>query len=302
MRTTVRKACAQGAGIALVGALLALAHGVPSAAALALFAILCAAVLGVGLAVYGTPGAVGALFLFAVAPALGAATGWAEVGALSGGLGQVLAASALLRCVLDPSAQWAVLAGAAIGLALPAAVGEGRTAASAIAAMAAFAIALVVVRAWSAERCERRGPIVHGALVSLLLAAVLAAGLWFIVAALREPAAAWGVAAAAGPGAHGADDPVLPVFASLPVAMLLAVAVRPWQPRRRYTDATWGLAVLCLGLPLWWSSPTAGGVALAAFTALLAGACWDAGQAPWRRAVAWAAVALQAVVSSIGGW
>jgi hypothetical protein len=91
--------------------------------------------------------------------------------------------------------------------------------------------------------------------------------------------------------------PPAPWFAALPFAALLLALMRPWPRRRRFTDASWLAALLCLGVALWveWGEP--GGVFMAPLAALLAGAAWDATRPSWARQAAAFVAALQIVVA-----
>jgi len=91
--------------------------------------------------------------------------------------------------------------------------------------------------------------------------------------------------------------PPAPWFATLPFAALLLALLRPWQRRRRFTDAIWLAALICLGGALWleWGEP--GSVFMAPFSALLAGAAWDTTRPPWARRAATVVAALQIVAA-----
>lgn len=275
------------------------------AAALTAYGGLAALTLGWGQAVYGAPGAVGAVGLLAFAPP---ALAGAAACPLLAALAQLAAAYALMRCLLDPSVQWALFSGLAIAAALPAAGLCGQWLPWAAACMAGFSVLLVAARVLTAERWEPRARVARAGVVSVGLAWAVAALLALALTRLSSLPS---------PGEYGRAGQPLPPFpavraaaaasaahdgtvpSELPIVLLLLAALRPWRRQRRYTDATWLLALLCLAVPLWraavaWPNNL---VAVVPILALLAGACWDAARPPWLRRAATAAVVLHAAAA-----
>jgi len=341
---TVRRAHAWGAAIIAAGALLGLTAALwagrpgslwrPLLFGLVAYAASGALVLRWGLAVYGPGGALGALSLAAFTPGVLAALAAPPLTAPAGGttligaVAQLAAAHALMRCLLDPTAQWALAAGAAMVVVPIGAFLHGSESAPMI-GLAVFSVFLIIWRAVTAEPWERRARIVQASVVSVGLAWAVALAATLLVTALAhlpsageytraepsEPAAvAWHSDSyplsvvrcplfisepttdngqrATGNGTRATGNGQ-PAASSWPLAALLLAAVRPWRRHRRYSDAGWVAAILCLGVPLSWAWGEPGGVFMAPFAALLAGGCWDAGRpAGWRGAAA-LVVALQ---------
>jgi hypothetical protein len=245
-----------------------------------------------GLQVYGATGGLAALWLSAcAAPLLGAA-------GLGAAAAWVLSAYVTARCLRDPSLQWAL----AIGLAgLAAMVMSGRPAL--LPSLLGYALLLALLRTATAERCEPRGRVLHGALAATLIGwALLAALGWLIGRIAPLPAVddfsaaphAWRLAAAS------AADAMPGGGIAWLCAPLLLVLLRPWRRQRRYSDGAWLLAMLCVLLARA-RSAAPHDVELSAvlpFAALLGGAAWDADCAGWRRRLAAALLALHVLLSA----
>lgn len=274
-------------------------------------------VLRWGLEVYGRRGALASVALAASTPCVLAALAAPPLLAPAGGttllgtFAQLAAVYAAMRCLLDPSVQWALLAGVALAVVPVGAFLHGAVAAP-MAGLAVFSVALVACRTLTAARCEARPRVAQAAAVSLGLAWAVALGIVLLAAvASHLPSAeeftqadslgpsVLRVAASDPIATPGAEAPVAraPWPAALPLAALLLGAARPWRRQRRYTDAGWIGALLCLGAPLWlvWGEP--GGVFMTPIAALLAGACWDGSRPRWARHAATLVVALQAVAA-----
>ena len=274
-------------------------------------------VLRWGLEVYGRRGGLASAALFAFTPCVLAALAAPPLLAPAGGatvlgtFAQLAAVYAAMRCLLDPSVQWALLAGVALAVVPVGAFLHGAAAAP-MAGLAVLSLALVACRSLTAARCEARGRVAHAAAVSLGLAWAVALGIALLAAvASHLPSAEeftqadtlapslLRVAASDPTAPPGAEAPVARAAwpAALPLAALLLAAARPWRRQRRYTDLGWIAALLCLGVLLWflWGEP--GGVFMTPIAALLAGACWDASRPRWARHAATLVVALQAVAA-----
>jgi hypothetical protein len=253
------------------------------------YAALNALVLHWGLIVYGPPGALGALALTATTGAVLAGTSMLIVA-----LALLAAAYVLMRCLLDPTVQWALLAGVTIAAVLFTALIV--LAPNAMGWLVPYSLLLVVVRAVAAERNERRYRVLQAALVSILVAwAVAIAAIWTVALVSTLPTAEeysraesihWVVAVEPAAAAWRWSD--------APIVLLLLAACRPWRRQRRYSDAGWLLGAVGLGLPFWRATVAWAGASAAApavpFLALLAGAWWDAHGSALRRRVATAAV------------
>lgn len=327
---TDRRAHAWGAAIVAAGGLLGAAAALwagrpgslwrPFAIGLAAYLASAALVLRWGLAVYGRRGALAAAALTAFTPGLLAALAAPPLLAPAGGTtvagscAQLAAAYALMRCLLDPTALWALLAGVAI-LAAPIGAFLQGAPSTVLAALAVLSLVLIACRIATAERCEPRARLMRASLVSVALAWAVALAIVLLVGAASHLPAAQEYSTAAPPGQTGTIVPVAAAaaaqadgppagdvsLAGLPIAALLLAAARPWRRQRRYTDAGWVATLLCLGLPLWllWGAP--GGVCMAPVAALLAGACWDESRPPLARHAATAVVLLQ-VAAALALW
>lgn len=304
---THRRAHVWGAAIIAAGALLGVTAALwagrpgslwrPLVIGLVSYAASGALVLRWGLEVYGAAGALGAVALVAFTPgvlaALAAPPLVAPAGGttLAGGFAQLAATYALMRCLLDPTLQWAVLAGLVM-VAVPIGAFLHGSSTAAMVALAVLSLLLVAVRLLTAERCESRARVAQASAASVALAWALALALLaclLVVSAEHAPEAE-GYATA-----FDAPPPSSVWWAVLPLAALLLAAARPWRRQRRFTDAGWSAALLCLGVPLWlaWGEP--GGVFMAPFAALLAGACWDGARPAWARRAATLVVLAQMV-------
>ena len=262
-----------------------------------------------GLAVSGGAGAVGALALVALAPRglSGNAALWPSLAAVA----QLAVVQALMRCLLDPTALGVLAAGVAMAAAVTAAAALGEPPTGAALSLAAFSLLLIAARTLTAAAVERRGRVAHAAVVSTALAWGVAAVLLLLAAhgstlpspddfSALPPSSARPIArmtVAADVSAGGA----LPAAAL--IGPVLLVAVRPWRHQRRYVDATWLLALVCLALPLWRAavSRQEAFVVLMPPLALLAGACWDAWRPVWARRAA-ATVVLVHAAAMLAGW
>ena len=349
---TDRRAHAWGAAIVAAGGLLGAAAALwagrpdalwrPFAFGLLSYAASGALVLHWGLAVYGPRGALAAVAIAAFTPGVLAAMAAPALLAPAGGttllgsVAQLAAAYALMRCLLDPTAQWALLAGVAI-LAAPIGAFLQGASSTVLAGLGVFSLLLIVCRIATAERCEPRARMVRASVMSVALAWAVALVVVLLVSAASHLPSAQEYSAASGPrsafrvvrsafspSSQGIDagrggeretlnaqrgtggTPITPraetaSLSGLPLTALLLATARPWRRQRRYTDAGWVAMLLSLGLPLWlvWGEP--GGVFLAPVAALLAGACWDESRAPLARHAATALVLLQ-VVAALALW
>ena len=323
-----RKAHAWGAAIVAAGALLggaaALWAGRPGALwrplAIGLAGYLASGLLVLrwGLEVYGWRGGLGSVALAAFTPCTLAALAAPAVVAPAGGatmlgsFAQLAAVYALMRCLLDPNLQWALLAGVAMAVVPVGAFLHGSSTAP-MTGLATLSLALVGCRTMTAGRYEPRARVARASAVAVGLAWAVALAVVLVAAAAshlpslgeytqahrRAPSVMR--AAAIEPldpqADSGAPAALAPWPVALPLAALLLTAVRPWRRQRRYSDAGWGAALLCLGIPLWlaWGEP--GGVFMAPIAALLAGACWDMSRPRWARRAASAVVGLQAIAA-----
>jgi len=278
-------------------------------------------VLRWGLDVYGPRGALGAVALAAFTPcvlaALAAPPLVSPAGGttLLGGFAQLAAAYALMRCLLDPAFQWALVAGVAIATVPVGAFLHGSPVAP-LAGLAVFSLLLVVARTLTAERLEARARVAQASAVSVGLAWAVAGAIVLVVAAASHlpsageysdatrPAAPAGLGADIIAVADAASTDVAPSaparaagLSSLPLAALLLAFARPWRRQRRYTDIGWLAALCCFGVPLWvaWGEP--GGVFMSPVAALLAGACWDKSRPKWARRAAALVVGVQVAVA-----
>ena len=252
------------------------------------------AALGVGVAIgvavlisalpmYGARGARGALALTAWSPAL---MGWdGTIRPAAAALGQLVVVHVLMRCAFDPTLQWSLAAGVAIGAAALAATALGQSPAASGVSLAAFSLLLIAIRVATAEPAERRGRVLHAACAATALAWSVAGAVWFLAAScasLPSPQDFSSRASAVQRAAFAAVDATNAAPVSLPtgtaVAAVALAVLRPWRRQRRYADATWLLALAVLALPLWLvARPLPGALAvLMPPLALLAGACWDA--------------------------
>ena len=275
-----------GAAMTAAGAAIMLATQPPVAGPLAVVAyvVLHAVVLRWGLLVYGGVGGLAALALSAFAvpllsgsAGLGPAAGWA------------LTACAVVRCLLDPTIQ-STLTIATGGLV---AVAFGSPAI--LPPLIAYSLFVALLRTATAERWEPRRRVLQASLVATLIGwAVLAVVVWLVGRFSHLPevddfsgvARGVQVAAAVLAGVNHTDHSGW--HAALLVPLLLA-ALRPWRAQRRYSDASWLVALLCLLVPTLWSATegqrTAAAVAVP-FLALLAAACWDVSRPVWLRRMA----------------
>ncbi|MFN8644864.1 MAG: hypothetical protein U0802_25545 [Candidatus Binatia bacterium] len=113
-------------------------------------------------------GAALALLLFA--PVLGAVGGGGALAPLL-----LIAGAGLTRCLLDPTVQRIGAAGTCLGLAAAVLEVEGVGRVPTLVAMAVAGVALAGWRVVTAERCESRRRVAHGAAASLALVAAVAA-------------------------------------------------------------------------------------------------------------------------------
>jgi hypothetical protein len=338
---TDRRAHGWGAAIVAAGGLLATAAALsagrpgslwrPFAVGVLAYGASGALVLRWGFAVYGPRGALAAVALYAFTPgvlaALAAPPLLAPAGAttLAGSFAQLAAAYALMRCLLDPTLARALLASAAI-LAAPIGAFLQGAWATVLAGLGVLSVALILSRIATAERCEPRARLVRASVASIALAWGVALAIVLLTAAashlpspqeysdvqrsaLSVQRSAFAVspfrAAAASGSELGSERSTLNAERrspnGLPIAALLLAAVRPWRRQRRYTDAGWVAALLCLSVPLWLVWGQAGGVFMAPVAALLAGACWDESRPPRARYVATVVVLVQ-VAAAVALW
>jgi hypothetical protein len=283
-------------------------------------------VLRWGLEVYGPHGALAALSLLSFTPCVLAALAVPPLVApaggttLAGALAQLVAVYALWRALLDPALPWILLAGVAI-LAVPIGAFLHGSPAAVVGGLAAVSVLAAAVRVLTADRCESRARVAQASTASVGLAWALAlTGFLIIAAASNLPSPAEYSSA---PPFHAAQEneeratmmnvaveeentaptaaanlpPPAPWFAALPFTALLLALLRPWRRRRRFTDAIWLAALICLGGALWveWGAPA--GVFMAPFAALLAGAAWDTTRPPWARRAATVVAVLQIVTA-----
>ena len=338
---TDRQAYAWGAAIIAAGGLLGAAAALwagrpgalwrPFAIGLIAYAASGALVLRWGLAVYGPRGALAATALNAFTPgvlaALAAPPLLAPAGGttLAGSAAQLAAAYALMRCLLDPTLAWALLASITI-LAAPIGAFLQGASSTVLAGLAVLSVVLVVARIATAERCEPRSRLVRASVASIALTWAVALAIALSVAAAshlpspqeyshvqrsafsvqRSAFAVFPPLIAASSGsAPGAERSTLNAerapLTGLPIVALLLAAVRHWRRQRRYSDAGWIATLLCLSVPLWMIWGEAGGVFMAPVAALLAGACWDESRAARARSIATAVVLVQ-VAAAVALW
>jgi hypothetical protein len=120
-----------------------------------------------------TPGVLAALG----APALLAPAGGTT---LVGGLAQLAAAYALMRCLLDPTLQWALAAGVAI-FAVPIGAFLHGASTAVMAGVGWLSALLIACRIATAERCESRPRVALGGVISVALAWLVAVALAVLV-------------------------------------------------------------------------------------------------------------------------
>jgi 4-amino-4-deoxy-L-arabinose transferase-like glycosyltransferase len=262
----------------------------------------CALVFAWGREVYGDRGALGATVLVAFLPPTLAQAATVSIDAAAACM-LLAAVYAISRCLLDPTLQWAAIAGVVCGGALlstPAAI-----------ALVVVAPCFVLIRALTAERHESKRRVVQGAATSLLLIAIVALALRAgLGSALPTPTdGAWHLGHAASVDSLGtqrvpgtATDYALAIALETPIPFLVLLLARPWRAHRRYTDLIWLAAVVGLGVETCVSRRLFLGardlLPIFPFLALLAGAAWDHARAPvWRR-VASAAALLIALESA----
>lgn len=262
-----------------------------------LLAALAAVVWTTARARYGERGAgAAALALVLFAPALGAVGG--------GGLPAVLLLAAGLtaftRCLLDPTLQRIGAAGLCLGLAAGVLHVEGASRPALLAWLAGGGAALAAWRTLTAERCEPRLRVLHGAVASLLLAALVGAAVLAGLDALppfepTEYARLW-------PAAAVAAAP--PVAVSRPLVLLNAVpllALAAAQRRRhasRYADGATAVGlVVALGIGA--GVPPLLAPLAAPWLALLAGAAVARARRTGVRRLAAAALILQALTAAL---
>lgn len=249
-------------------------------------AVLVAALVGLvwaaGRARYGERGAAGAaLALVLFAPALGAVGG-------GGAPAPLLLAAGLLvltRCLLDPTVQRIGAAGACLGLAAAVLEVDGAARGAVLAWLTAGAAALVAWRVLTAERCESRRRVAHGAAVSAVLAALTAAATLAAVDALppleaTEYARLWPAAATDPLPLAGGFHWLLWLNA---IPLLALLAGRGWRRTGRYADGA-ALVGLAVALGLGAAVPVLLALLAAPWLALLAGGAVGEGRgAAWRR-------------------
>lgn len=211
-----------------------------------LLAALAGMVWATARARYGERGAgAAALALVLFAPTLGAVGG----GGLPAALLLVAGLTLLSRCLLDPTVQRIGAAGLCLGLAAGVLHVEGAARPALLAWLAAGGAALAVWRTVTAERCESRPRVLHGAGMSLLLTALVGAAALAGLDALppfepTEYARVWPAAAVdAAPAATASR--LLLLLNAIPL-LVLAAAQRPHRPSR-YAD---GATVIGLGVVL----------------------------------------------------
>lgn len=309
---TNRTAYAWGVCILAIGALPALVGVLRPASAslapavLAVDLVLGVAVLRAALAVYGGVGALGALALVALWPSglSWDAAVWPSLVAVV----QLAAVQAVMRCLLDPTAQGALAAGVAMAAAVLAAASLGEPPALGALGMAAFSLLLVGARTLTALAAERRRRVLHAAVASTALAWGVAAALLLLVAQASTLPSPDDFSALPPSFARAvAQVTVTPdgSRAALPAGALivpgLLAAVRPWRRQRRYVDITWLLGLGCVALPLWLAAGHQDArTVLMPPLALLAGACWDARRPAWARRAATVVVVVHAVAGLAG--
>ena len=262
-----------------------------------LLAALVALVWSTGRARYGERGAgSAALALVLFAPMLGAVGG----GGLPAALLLVAGLTLLIRCLLDPTTQRIGAAGVCLGLAVGVLHVESVTRPAALAWLGAGAAALVAWRTATAERCEPRRRVLHGAAISVVLTAVVGAAVLAGLDALppfepTEYARLW-PAAAVEAGSPAATSRLLVLLNAIPL-FVLAVAQRPRRPSRYADGATViGLAVVFaigLGVPMLLAP------LVAPWLALLAGAAVARAQRPGLLRLAAVALVVQALTAAL---
>jgi hypothetical protein len=242
---------------------------------------------------HGERGAGGAaLTLVLFAPLLGAVGG----GGLPAALFLAAGLTCLTRCLLDPTLQLIAAAGACLGLAAAVLEVDGVARGAVLAWLAAGGAALVAWRASTVERCEPRRRVVHGAAVSAVLVAVVAAAVLAAVdalppletteyAQLRPAAAAMPRAAASG---------WLLALNALPLVVL--PAARRWRWTSRYADGA-ALIGLAVALGLGARVPVLLGLLAAPWLALLAGAAMADRSRPGLRRLGAVVLVVQALTA-----
>lgn len=237
-------------------------------------------------------GAALALVLFA--PLLGAVGG----GGLPAPLLLVAGLTVLTRCLLDPTLQRIGAAGVCLGLAVAVLEVDGAGRGAVLAWLIGGGAALVAWRGLTAERCEPRRRVLHGAAVGALLTALVAAAMLAAVDALppfeaTEYARLWPTAAPAAVPAAGAPGWLLALNA---LPLLALAAARDWRRTGRYAD---GAAVIGLAVALGVGAgvPTLLTLLAAPWLALLAGAALADGGRPGLMRLAALALVLQALTA-----
>ncbi len=249
-----------------------------------------------GRARYGERGAgAAALALVLFAPVLGAVGGGGLPAALLLAGGLIL----LTRALLDPTIQLIVAAGACLGLAVATLDVDGAARSTALAWLGAGGAALVGWRTFTAERCEPRRRVLHGAAISVLLAALVAVAMLAAVDALppfeaAEYARLWPAAATTPVPTSGGGLLLLLNAGSL---LLLAAT---WRARHtsRYADGATliGLAVV---LAVGAGAPVLLALLAAPWLALLTGGAVARAERPGLVRLAAIALVVQALTAAL---
>ena len=255
------------------------------------YVILCGLVFRWGRRIYGLPAAVAATALVAFLPRL---------------LGQIArpmelvdltwmfaAAYAIVRCLLDPTVQWAVLAGVATGVSL--------VIADRAIWLLPFSGLAIICRGLTAEHWEPHRRVWHGSIGAVLItwavAAVITNGL---VAVASEVSS---IGAAVSRSGIRDTDTIGSTLGQMPVILLLLACTRRWRWERRYTDAVLVASILCLAVSAeayHWGTGSGDWILPALpFIALLAAGNWDSGRNRWSVRFATALLAVHLVVTLI---
>lgn len=240
----------------------------------------------------GAGGAALALVLFA--PLLGAVGG----GGLPAPLLLAAGLTVLTRCLLDPTLLRIGAAGVCLGLAVAVLEVDGAGRAVVLAWLLGGGTGLVVWRGLTAERCEPRRRVGHGAAVGVILTALVAAAMLAAIDALplleaTEYTRLWPAAVAEAAPAAGAPGWLLALNA---LPLLALAAARGWRRTGRYAD---GAAVIGLAVALGVGAgvPTLLALLAAPWLALLAGAALADGRPPGLLRLAALALVLQALTA-----
>lgn len=243
------------------------------------YALVCALVYLWSIELYGHAAALGAVSVAAATPALLTAAQYVPSD-LPYAAAFFAVVYAQARNALDPSPQRVLLAAATYALA--------RAAGAPWPVLVATSIGIVVVRVLAAERCERRPRVAHGALVSILLALGLGAGLTALVsvAGIVPLASATGTPATEPPADRitrwsalfpGHLNPrVHTVVDGRHFPMFLLAFLPAWPWHRRYSDGVVAVAIVLGGLFFGFHDRDDSTLLpVTPFLALLAGRAWD---------------------------